>query len=238
MKAIRLFSVVFIFLLAACAPKPPAFDAPLNNFEPPSSSGSNLSKGEQDLAEDSSTKLKPSSKDKLSTETQAPANKKNFAAASKIGAWEISGAMAARSKNKGWSASLNWLQRGQGRYQIRLSGPLGGGTVLISKDGGLVTLRDGPKSVSSPHADSLLKQQTGVRLPVASLYYWVRGIAAPGSIQGERRDQSGRLTQLRQAGYLIEYLQYTAVGKAILPSSIKLQGNGIFIKLIIKRWRI
>lgn len=226
MNAIRLILISSFFLLTACAPKPPSFDAPLNNFE------ASKSRATADIEETQNIN------EKKGNEPQSLDNKKAAQAAAKVGSWEISGAMAARSKNKGWSASLNWLQQGQGHYQIRLSGPLGGGTVLISKAGGAVTLRDGPKTVTSTNADTLLKRETGVQLPVASLYYWVRGIAAPGSIQGEQRDSSGRLTMLRQGGYTIQYLQYTSAGKSILPSSIKLVGNGIFIKLIIKRWRI
>jgi outer membrane lipoprotein LolB len=152
--------------------------------------------------------------------------------------WELSGAMAARSKNKAWSASVNWMQRGTSNYQIRLFGPLGSGTVLIARQGGAISYRDGPKSATSNNADELLKQQTGVRLPVADLYYWVRGVPAPGAIQSAQRDQGNHLVVLRQAGYTIEYLGYSMVGKTALPNHIRLTGNGVFIKMVIKRWRI
>lgn len=160
------------------------------------------------------------------------------ASATAVTSWDISGAMAARSNNKGWNASVNWLQRGTGQYQIRLFGPLGSGTVLINKNGNTVTLRDGPKSSSSTNADELLKQQTGIRLPVGNLYYWVRGLPAPGSIQSVKRDSSNRILQFKQAGYSINYGQYTAVGSVALPNKITLQGNGVFIKFVIKRWKI
>jgi outer membrane lipoprotein LolB len=160
-------------------------------------------------------------------------------AASRISSWEISGAMAARSsRNKGWNASLHWIQQGQGRYQIRLSGPVGSGTVIVSRSGGIVTLRDGRKVTSSPNAEALLKQQTGMYLPVYKLYYWVRGLPAPGTVQAQKRDPAGHLIALRQGGYAIDYGQYTSAGKAALPTNIRLQGNGLFIKLIIKRWRV
>ncbi|MBA2709080.1 MAG: outer membrane lipoprotein LolB [Tatlockia sp.] len=158
--------------------------------------------------------------------------------ASKITSWDISGALAARSKGKGWSASLNWIQRGAGSYQYRLSGPIGSGTILITRSGGVVTLRDGRKTTSSSNAETLLKQQTGVSLPVPNLYYWARGIPAPGAVHGTKYDESGRLQVLQQSGYTIEFQQYTSVGKAILPTSIRLQGNGVFMKLIIKNWRV
>ncbi|OCH98040.1 outer membrane lipoprotein LolB [Legionella jamestowniensis] len=117
-------------------------------------------------------------------------------------------------------------------------GPLGSGTVLINKKGGLVTLRDGPKTASSSNAEELLKKQTGIRLPVNNLYYWVRGLPAPGHVQSAKRDSANHLLVLKQSGYVIDYGQYTSVGKTVLPSVIRLQGNGVFIKLVIKRWRI
>lgn len=152
--------------------------------------------------------------------------------------WEISGAMAARSNNKSWSASLNWRQRGATHYQIRLSGPLGSGTVLINKQGSTVTYRDGPRIIYAKNAAELLRQQTGVRLPVTNLYYWVRGMPAPGGVQSAKRDSANRLALLRQSGYTIQYSQYMTVGKTVLPSHIRLQGNGVFIKLVINRWRV
>jgi len=153
-----------------------------------------------------------------------------------ISSWNITGAMAARSAKKAWSASLNWRQQGANKYQIRLLGPLGGGTVIIEKDGSMVTYKDGPKSASSKSADQLLQQQTGIRLPVNNLYYWVRGLPAPGSVQSAQHDQYNHLTTLKQAGYTIEYARYTSVGTIDLPSKIRLQGHGVTIKLVIKHW--
>lgn len=155
-----------------------------------------------------------------------------------ISSWELSGAMAAKSQNKAWSASLNWLQKGINNYQMRLFGPLGSGTVLIEKRGNTVTYRDGPKTASSRDASQLLLQQTGIRLPVNNLYYWVRGIPAPGAVQGVKRDRYNHLSELKQAGYTITYSSYTSVKGKDLPAKISLQGHGVSIKLVIKRWKI
>lgn len=256
MIAIKRFSIISIFLLSACAPKPPAnelemspnLSSPaagtpakvesLNSNQKTNSAAKQLTAhGKLQTEQDTIT----SAEEKIAQDSKITKGKilnSNTSGAAKISSWEISGAMAARSKNKGWSASLNWLQRGPSQYQMRLSGPLGGGTVIISRNGGVVTLRDGPKTVSSSNASSLVKQQTGISLPVNNLYYWVRGIPAPGAIQGEKRDKAGRLVLLRQGGYTIAYQQYTSAGKAVLPSHIRLQGNGVFIKLVIRNWKV
>jgi len=153
-----------------------------------------------------------------------------------ISSWELKGAMAAKNKAKAWSASMNWVQHGPNSYQIRLMGPLGGGTVLINKLGNTVTFQDGAKKESSTNAEELLLKQTGIRLPVNNLYYWVRGLPAPGPVQAEKHDRFNHLSQLRQSGYTIDFNQYTSVKGIDLPSSIRLVGNGVMVKVIIKSW--
>ncbi len=158
--------------------------------------------------------------------------------ASQLSSWQISGAMAARNKQKGWSASLNWLQQGVSQYQIRLFGPLGGGTVIVTKQKGIVTYTDGAKKISSRNADELLMKETGVRLPVNNLYYWVRGLPAPGAVQSQHTDNDHNLSSLTQDGYTINYANYTSINHVSLPGKIQLQGNGVSIKLVIKHWKI
>ena len=217
MKAIRRLnrtkyvSIISFCLLTACAPPKSTFEAPLPKAP----------------ADEKTSATKPEQK------TQPAARKPD-----QLTAWELSGAIATKHNKKGWTATLNWLQQGPNQYQIRLLGPLGGGAVSIEKQGSLITFRDGPKKITSTKADALLEQQTGIRLPVGNLYYWVRGIPAPGAIQSSQHDQNAHLTSLNQAGYLIDYTGYTSSGGMDLPSKIRLVGHDIIIKLIIKHWQI
>lgn len=253
MTAIKHFFIIPCLLLTACAPPRAALDMPTTLTAPSDAEllAANTPTGKEKTAAELKTEkgLLPATAEATKELTKTTAlNKKGESVnnpslkvagpANAITSWEISGAMAARNKSKGWSASINWIQRGSGSYQIRLYGPLGGGTVIINKQGGVVTLRDGAKTASSGNADDLLMKQTGVRLPVANLYYWVRGLPAPGSVQAAKRDSANRLVLLRQGGYTIEYNQYTSVGQVVLPTNIRLQGNGVFLKLVIKRWRV
>lgn len=177
----------------------------------------------------------PKPAEELPTNKIIPLEKRKAETAT-ISSWEIHGAMAAKNKSKGWSATMNWAQKGPSSYQIRLMGPLGGGSVLISRKGGNITFQDGPKISTSNNADELLLKQTGIRLPVNNLYYWVRGLPAPGGIQSEQHDQYNHLVQLKQSGYTINFTQYTSVKGIDLPSMIRLEGNGVMIKVIIKSW--
>lgn len=156
----------------------------------------------------------------------------------KVSSWEIRGAMAAKNQSKGWSAALNWKQNGINAYQIRLMGPLGSGTVLIDKKGNQLSFQDGAKRVTSTNADQLLLQQTGIRLPVNNLYYWVRGLPAPGQVSAEKRDPYNRLIELKQSGYTIHFANYTSVRDTELPGLVRMEGNGVMVKVVIKNWSI
>lgn len=179
----------------------------------------------------------PKPAEELPTNKIVPLEKRKTETAT-VSSWEISGAMAAKNKSKGWSANMNWVQRGPNSYQIRLMGPLGGGTVLINRTGNTITFQDGAKRSTSTNAEELLVKQTGIRLPVNNLYYWVRGLPAPGGVQAEKHDEYNHLVQLRQNGYTIDFTKYTSVNGIDLPSMIRLEGNGVMVKVIIKSWHV
>lgn len=232
MKGFICSSLICVFFLSACAPhKTPEIQNSEKSRLAPNTplSHAKLKKNETSPVDQSTVFSKNGRQDANDT-----ASKK--IAANAPNSFIISGAIAGRTPKKAWNASINWMQRGAGTYQIRLYGPLGSGNILVSKQGGQVQLRDGNTVSSAASADTLLRNNAGITLPVQSLYYWVRGIPAPGSVQSIQKDSSGRITLLQQSGYTIRYLGYTqALGRA-LPSHIKLDGNSVSIKLIIKQW--
>ncbi|MCL9685267.1 lipoprotein insertase outer membrane protein LolB [Legionella maioricensis] len=179
----------------------------------------------------------PQPAEELPTNKVIPLEKRKSETAT-ISSWQIQGAMAAKNKAKGWSATMNWVQHGPSSYQIRLMGPLGGGTVVINKNGSVITFKDGAKTSTSTNADELLLKQTGIRLPVNNLYYWVRGLPAPGGVQSEQHDKYNHLVQLKQNGYTINFTKYTSVKGIDLPSMIRLDGNGVMVKVVIKNWTV
>ncbi|MDR3502822.1 MAG: lipoprotein insertase outer membrane protein LolB [Legionella sp.] len=209
MDNLKRFIVLPIFLLTACAPPRPV------------------------MMPEQPNKIAKVAPNETPTEKQHAAGK-----AETVSSWEIRGALAAKNKSKGWSAAMNWTQNGPSSYQIRLMGPLGAGAVLINKKGSTITFQDGPKRVTSTNADELLLQQTGVRLPVSNLYYWVRGLPAPGKVGSEQRDAANHLVMLRQSGYTVTFGNYTTVKGVALPGIVRLDGNGVMVKVVIKNWSI
>lgn len=149
----------------------------------------------------------------------------------------ISGGLAAKSKAKAFTASMNWQQKGANSYKIRLFGPLGGGALMIERQGGQVTLTESNKTRRANDAESLLAQQTGVKLPVQNLYYWVRGLKAPGQAQ-QNFTANHQLQSLQQNGYTVTYEEYTNIEGYTLPHHIKVVGPDVFAKLVIKRWYV
>lgn len=172
------------------------------------------------------------------TTTTASIETPKLRSAKNISSWTIAGVVAAKNKKEAWSASLNWKQRGINNYQIHLYGPLGSGSILIENKNGEIIYQDGQKRIISHHADNLMKQQTGIRFPFQALYYWIRGLPAPGTVQSAHYDQAGRLIELKQAGHVIQYMRYTNKQGIDLPSKLYVQGVEGKLKLIIKHWDI
>jgi outer membrane lipoprotein LolB len=164
--------------------------------------------------------------------------KKDSVKAEQIKAWNISGALAARGNGKSVSASFNWHQAGAANYKIHLFGPLGSGSVIIDRHAGMTSYSDGPKKDTDPNAERLFKRQTGVDLPVDRLYYWIRGLAAPGAIQSAQRDAQGSLQSFQQDGYHVTCLNYMESHGLRLPGKVQIQGPNVVIKVVIKGWRV
>ncbi len=152
-------------------------------------------------------------------------------------AFQLSGAIAVNNNGKGWNAGLSWSQQGQNSYSIRLSGPLGGKTVLISKKGSTVTYQEDNKIITANSDAELLKKKTNIQLPVNNLYYWVRGIPAPGPISFSKKDSVNNYTIIQQNGFTIEYNQYTTNSNGVmLPQKIRITKQQLTIKVVIKHW--
>lgn len=151
-----------------------------------------------------------------------------------ITSWEISGGIAAKGPQEAWTASFNWVEQSPHNYQLRLIGPLGGKTILIKQNSGQVTYQEGQRLITAKSAESLLYKETGIKMPVASLYYWSRGLPAP-SAPHSFKNISG-VNVLNQSGYTIAYLNYKVVNGIKLPTKIHLQGQGVMIKLAIRQW--
>lgn len=152
--------------------------------------------------------------------------------------WNLKGALAARNNRDAFSANWQWHQN-QANYTLALFGPLGSGSLQLTGSPHMVLLEtsDG-KKLTATSPETLLEQQLGWRLPVSSLYYWVRGLPVPGIPSQKQLDSSNRLTTLLQQGWRIEYSRYTSINHLDLPSKMLLNNAALNVKIIINQWQL
>ena len=150
--------------------------------------------------------------------------------------WHIKGAMAYRTPKDGQSASLAW-QQNQQQYQINLFGPLGVGRISLNGTRGkhVTLIRDG-KEFTAHTPEALMQQQLGWHLPIGNLYYWVRGLPAPGIAKSIQYDEFHHIITLVQQGWTIHYERYTATNGIDLPSKFTLQHSTLNVKVVISSW--
>ncbi|MDY6943421.1 MAG: lipoprotein insertase outer membrane protein LolB [Pseudomonadota bacterium] len=150
--------------------------------------------------------------------------------------WEVQGRVGLVANGEGWTARLTWRQEAE-RYSISLNGPLGTGGVRIDGDQRLLTVQSaGETRYFEMGPEDALWQVTGQRLPLEGLRYWLLGVDAPGSPSDPVWDDKGRLRQLTQDGWTIQYLAYRSAFGWDLPSRLAADRSDVRIKLVIQDW--
>ncbi len=150
--------------------------------------------------------------------------------------WSISGKVGIRTQQKAASALLNWQQCGD-NYHIRMSGPLGAGSIYLYGNQYQATLEAQKETITAANAQQLLAH-TGWPIPVDELQYWLRGLPladkpftqtadteTPGFVQSDWSLQfSKTLTANRHDS------SYTLPAKAIA------EGNNMKVTLLLRSW--
>jgi outer membrane lipoprotein LolB len=146
--------------------------------------------------------------------------------------WSFDGRLALTGQNDSWSANISWEHSPEAE-KIKLSGPLGQGTVVISLKGNVVTIdRGGDDVQTSAQPEEFINQQLGMFVPVRSLRYWVVGLPEPS---GAYKDtESG----FNQSGWLNEYKQMQPVDNGTMPLKMMVMNKQVKLKLIIDHWVI
>lgn len=153
--------------------------------------------------------------------------------------WTLQGKVGMRSDEHQGSARLHW-QQSSASYEVRLSGPLGSGTVLISgNDDGARLEQAGEPPLEAMSAEDLLYQATGWVLPLEHLTAWVRGIPAPGLPADKLRfNEHQLLAELHQGGWQLNYTHYGLHHETYLPGRIVAQHPQARLTLVIHSWQV
>lgn len=150
--------------------------------------------------------------------------------------WNIDGAFSIKQPHQSAIASYDWQQRG-GSYNIRIHSALDAYTADISGRPGYVTLqRSNKRRASARSPEQLMQRQLGWHLPISNLFYWMRGLPAPGKYQA-KFDAFSHLVYLRQAGWDVQFSNYLPVGKVDLPRTLQLNNRQIAVKIVVKHWK-
>lgn len=152
--------------------------------------------------------------------------------------WSIKGRIAIRTEREAGAGALYWSQR-RDEYRVRVAAPLGGGTYELAGDGSGGILRAPHQVVRGEDAAALLQRQTGLRLPMADLAHWIKGIPAPARpIDQLELDENNRLRDLAQAGWTVRYKRYLDVGGLNLPGRLDLSNEHVRVRLSVREWTL
>lgn len=154
--------------------------------------------------------------------------------------WRLAGKVGLRTSQDAISANLDWTQAGFD-YRMLISGPFGTGrsTLESTIDGVVLTTSEGRFEADT--AEELMEQQLGWALPVSALDRWVRGLPATIVPYEVSTDGKGFPDQLRQAGWIIDYRDWTWVaeldGGLWLPRRLTMSIDDFRATLVINQWR-
>lgn len=148
----------------------------------------------------------------------------------KLNQWSFDGKLALTGKDDSWSADIVW-EHWADKEQIKLSGPLGQGAMVIRLTNDLVTIdRGGGDVKSSVQPEAFINQQLGMFVPVQSLRYWIIGLPMPTQAFDETKEG------FKQAGWQVEYKQMQLVHNESMPRKITVMSDQVKLKLIVNQW--
>lgn len=151
--------------------------------------------------------------------------------------WEAEGKAAVRGPERGANVYFTWTQLGE-RYRIIVRGPLGLGRAELRGEPGRVSLTADniPDEVSASSLEELLQKTTQRQAPVSHALHWMR--AEPATARAElERDPDGKLRQIREEGWTIDYLEWSAEAPN-LPRKLTVKGPDGQATVVIGMWRL
>ena len=157
-------------------------------------------------------------------------------------AWQLNSKVSLRFDDENLIFGLNWSQLPANNYVIQISNPVTGALVSkLSRSNGVISLlADDGRTYRDNDEERLLKNQSGLTIPLKGMKYWVRGLSSPQyKVDRLVLDNTGRPRILEQAGWKISYSSYVNNGTNALPRRINLNRGAekIYIRLVAKTWQ-
>lgn len=180
--------------------------------------------------------LQPQQKPEVFSATSWPARR---AALQSLEDWRLDARIALSTADEGWSGTLSWRQADE-HVDASFRGPLGVGGFHIAGRPDRLELEtsDGERFVfTDPETE--LAAQLGWHVPLASMRYWMLGVADPqGGDAEETLDEEGRLDRLEQRDWTVQYTSYRSFDGATLPRKLVIESSELRIRLAIDDWTL
>jgi outer membrane lipoprotein LolB len=150
--------------------------------------------------------------------------------------WTLQGRVGIKTGEQNMSGQIHWRHHADSD-ELLITSPLGQGVARIVRDEDGVTLEvpNQPERHASD-AESLTREVLGYGLPVSGLSWWVQARPAPNRPFEATRDTYGRIEQLKQDGWVIDYLQYADDAPA-RPRKLVVAREGLEIRLVSDTWQ-
>jgi len=158
---------------------------------------------------------------------------------SQLKPWRASGSLVVDSEEQGAvSASFAW-DVSSGGYDIQLFGPLGIKSVRLIQDSASARLLSKGDEIQGASGEALVRDALGLSLPLDDMQDWAVGL--PGRAVAPARDKFGRLSEIsvgNAAGeaWQVVFERYAMQDGLDLPRRIRVSGDGLEIRMSVKKW--
>ena len=152
--------------------------------------------------------------------------------------WSFVGKLSLDDGEQGGSGRLQWDVR-SGTSDLDFHGAMGRGAwrLQIGPDSAILTEADGSERRAAG-VNALIQDRMGWPIPVDALQWWVRGLAAPGTIEDEVLSPDGRLLKLVQFGWSVDFKRYDSATGLNMPVRLEAAQGSYRVKLAIGRWQM
>jgi outer membrane lipoprotein LolB len=152
--------------------------------------------------------------------------------------WQIKGKLAFISPDERQSANLNWQQR-TNKNQLLLTSFIGTQVLALTQTNEGAVLEFDNQIYQEPDAQHLLRNLTGLTLPVKQADNWLKGTIETHSLHV---DELGRAISVEwydeaEIKWQINYTDYIQSHGFWLPSKLTLKHQQIKIKIQIYDWQ-
>jgi outer membrane lipoprotein LolB len=148
------------------------------------------------------------------------------------GDFELAGRVVVKAAEEGANGTITW-RHSRDADDLFIASPFGQGIARVARSGERVRLTTSEgRTVEASDAETLTDQVLGWRLPLAGLPDWVQARPVANDGADVVRDSTGRVEEIRQSGWRIEYLAW----RDALPVRFKFTREDVEIRLVVDRW--